>query len=459
VKAKRRALAERREMVGHTQETLAEFVGVEPTTVGRWERGETSPQPWSRPKLAEALAVSVEQLDTMLAEGQPVEQEPPGAGGFPDSDAAEDPFDDPERDPVLSTPWHHRGTVEAAVLLSGGVRVKRRDILFLTGMALTAPAHQWLIHDPGPLMSGLAGRRVSPTLADRFTDMIPELRAMDDVAGGGSVLSLAQQQFGVVAELLDQASYDEPTGRRFHVVLAELGQLCGWAAYDDDQQGLAQRYYVTALRAAHSGDDRPLGAHILSCMAEQAARQGRPAEAVTLIETALAGVRGQQTPCLLAELHIRQACALAALRDVSACTTAVSRARAYVEPREEDPPWLYWVRRAEITSFAGICLLQVGQADQAAALIEEGIALFDESCVRDRQICLARLAEALAQPGKQRDLDAAAGRGMEAIRLAEGLDSNRSADLLRDLSHQLSPHAKVPAVRDFLERSREFAQT
>ncbi|MBV9140856.1 MAG: helix-turn-helix transcriptional regulator [Pseudonocardiales bacterium] len=38
---KRRAFAERREVVGHTQETLARFVGVEPTTVGRWERGET----------------------------------------------------------------------------------------------------------------------------------------------------------------------------------------------------------------------------------------------------------------------------------------------------------------------------------------------------------------------------------------------------------------------------------
>jgi DNA-binding XRE family transcriptional regulator len=260
VKAKRRALAERREMVGHTQESLAEFVGVEPTTVGRWERGETSPQPWSRPKLVEALAVSVEQLDTMLAEGQPVEEEPPAAGELLDSDPAEDPFDDPERDPVLITSWHHRGTVEVAVLLSGGSRVKRRNVLFLTGTALTAPAHQWLIHDPGPLMSALAGRRVSTTLADRFTAMIAELRTMDDVAGGGSVLSLAQQQFGVVADLLDQASYDEPTGRRFHVVLAELGQLSGWAAYDDGQQGLAQRYYVTALRAAHSADDRPLGA-------------------------------------------------------------------------------------------------------------------------------------------------------------------------------------------------------
>ncbi len=115
--------------------------------------------------------------------------------------------------------------------------------------------------------------------------------------------------------------------------------------------------------------------------------------------------------------------------------------------------------QADITSYAGERLLRLGQADRAAVLIEEGIALFDESFIRDRQICSINLANALAQPDKQRDLDASASRGMEAIRLAECLDSNRSADLLRDLSHQLSPHAKVPAVRDFLERSREFAQT
>ncbi|MGH3428637.1 MAG: helix-turn-helix transcriptional regulator, partial [Mycobacteriales bacterium] len=70
---KRRAFAERREIVGHSQEALAETVGVKPTTVGRWERGETWPQPWCRPKLADALAVSVEELEAMLTEGQPVE--------------------------------------------------------------------------------------------------------------------------------------------------------------------------------------------------------------------------------------------------------------------------------------------------------------------------------------------------------------------------------------------------
>jgi hypothetical protein len=86
---------------------------------------------------------------------------------------------------------------------------------------------------------------------------------MEDVAGGGTVLSLARRKFGWVAGLLDQASYDEPTGRKLHVALAELGQLAGWGAFDSGQPRLAQRYNVAALRPAHSADDRPLGAHIL----------------------------------------------------------------------------------------------------------------------------------------------------------------------------------------------------
>lgn len=233
MKAKRHAMAERREIVGHTQETLVEFVGVELTTVGRWERGETSPQPWSRPKLAEALVVSVEQLDTMLAEGQPV------AGGSRDPDAA----DEPEQDPVLIAAWSHRGTVEVATVLSGSDdRVKRRVVGSLTGCALTAPAHQWLMREPEPLVSGLAGRRVSAELVDRLPGMLAELRARDDVAGGGDVLPLAQYHFGWVTGLLNRASYSDAIGRKLHRALAELGHLVGWACNDTGQDGLAQRY-------------------------------------------------------------------------------------------------------------------------------------------------------------------------------------------------------------------------
>lgn len=55
---------------------------------------------------------------------------------------------------------------------------------------------------------------------------------------------------------------------------------------------------MAGLRAAHSADDRPLGAHILESMAYQAAREGHPAEAVTLVDTAVAGGgAGRQQAC------------------------------------------------------------------------------------------------------------------------------------------------------------------
>jgi DNA-binding XRE family transcriptional regulator len=59
-------LAECRHAVGYTQESFAEKLGVDRTTIGRWERGAQSPQPWQRPDLAAALNISLDHLDDML---------------------------------------------------------------------------------------------------------------------------------------------------------------------------------------------------------------------------------------------------------------------------------------------------------------------------------------------------------------------------------------------------------
>ena len=66
---KREHLAQRRKAVGLTQEQLAERLGVERTTVVRWECGQTQPQPWLRPKLAAALGVSADRIEELLAVG------------------------------------------------------------------------------------------------------------------------------------------------------------------------------------------------------------------------------------------------------------------------------------------------------------------------------------------------------------------------------------------------------
>ncbi|MGH4007647.1 MAG: helix-turn-helix domain-containing protein [Pseudonocardiaceae bacterium] len=65
---KRHRLVSIRKAAGFSQERLAEVLGVERTTVMRWERGETRPQPWARPKIARTLGISDQALSELLGE-------------------------------------------------------------------------------------------------------------------------------------------------------------------------------------------------------------------------------------------------------------------------------------------------------------------------------------------------------------------------------------------------------
>ena len=65
---KRPRLVQRRRVAGLSQEALASALCVERSTVVRWESGDTRPQPWLRPKLAQALGVSLDELDGLLTE-------------------------------------------------------------------------------------------------------------------------------------------------------------------------------------------------------------------------------------------------------------------------------------------------------------------------------------------------------------------------------------------------------
>ncbi|GAA2215248.1 hypothetical protein GCM10009850_107150 [Nonomuraea monospora] len=64
---RRQRLIQRRKTLGFSQEKLAFAVGVERSTVVRWEGGEREPRPWQRPKLARVLEVSLDELDEYLA--------------------------------------------------------------------------------------------------------------------------------------------------------------------------------------------------------------------------------------------------------------------------------------------------------------------------------------------------------------------------------------------------------
>jgi len=90
--AMREGLAQRRKALGLTQEDLATLLDVDPSTVFRWEHGQSEPLPWIRPKLARVLKVPVNRLAELLAADVPVRsgtrgrqiprQLPPVVAGF-----------------------------------------------------------------------------------------------------------------------------------------------------------------------------------------------------------------------------------------------------------------------------------------------------------------------------------------------------------------------------------------
>lgn len=64
--ARRDALAARRRALGLSQQDVADAVGVERSTIARYEQGKVEPRPWYRPLLAETLRVTLEQLADLL---------------------------------------------------------------------------------------------------------------------------------------------------------------------------------------------------------------------------------------------------------------------------------------------------------------------------------------------------------------------------------------------------------
>jgi hypothetical protein len=193
-------------------------------------------------------------------------------------------------DDGLDQRWTVSRALAALASVVDADAMERRHFMALTGLPLTAVAHQWLF-DPARVAASVLDKRVDHALVDDLGQVVEARRRMDDALGGGTLLPSVREDLRLVVAMLNNAAYTEEVGKRLHGVAAELGRLAGWFAYDSEQPALAQRYYLAALRAAHVSGDRAIGANILGLMSIQAAQSTNPRDAVTLGESALQAER------------------------------------------------------------------------------------------------------------------------------------------------------------------------
>lgn len=354
----------------------------------------------------------------------------------------------------LDVPWNQAGTVELLNAVRGD-RVLRREFLSIAGLPLLTPALEWTKIEPGELVRATRGGQVSTGLVALIESQISAIRRLDDSVGGEQILGITDSAFALVADLLRQSSYRSDLGRRLHVALAELAQLAGWASYDLGDHGQSQRHYLTALHAAHTADDRPLGARILSCLAYQAAARGYAQDAITLADCAQRGLGDKATPTVRSLLAAAEARAYAVAEDGRSFGHALNRAEHELERarREDDPSWSYWHDAANIAIDSGSDFGRLGQFRAAERRLREGFALRPDY-VRDRAVYLPDLADIQRQQG---DLDAACATASEAYRLGTELGSARALNGVRAFRAKLSRHTAARPVADFLTLTASLA--
>ncbi|POX46115.1 regulator [Streptomyces sp. Ru72] len=277
-------------------------------------------------------------------------------------------------------------------------------------------------------------------------------RALDNAYGGGHARQALVRYLEHEAEPMLRGTYGEQTGRRLFAAAADLTRLAGWTSYDIGAHGLAQRYFVQALRLAQAAGDRMYGAYVLVTMSRQAVYLGHGREAVQLARVAQQGVGTSAPPVVQALLHAVEARGHGVLGEVRACTSSLVRAERALEsarPGEEVPYWARFFDEAQLADEFGHCHRDLQQYRAAIQHAERSLQLRAPGYARSRLFCRVVLATARLGLG---ELDQACQLAAEAAGQAAEMRSVRATEYVRDFERRLEPYKDAAPVRGYRDK-------
>ncbi|MFJ8849369.1 regulator [Streptomyces sp. NPDC102437] len=320
---------------------------------------------------------------------------------------------------------------------------------------------------PAPLAAGLPGapgvprqrqserapgQRVSGGDVAALRSVGELFRALDNTYGGGHARQALVRYLEHETEPMLRGTYGEATGRRLFAAAADLTRLAGWTSYDIAAHGLAQRYFVQALRLAQAAGDRAYGSYVLITMSRQAVYLGHGREAVQLARVAQQGIGSSAPPVVQALLHAVEARGHGVLGEARPCTTSLARAEHALEiarSGDEVPHWARYFDEAQLADEFGHCHRDLQQYRAAAQHAERSLQLRSPAYARSRLFCRVVLASARLGLG---ELDQACALGAEAAQQATEMRSVRATEYVRDFERRLEPYRDAAAVRGYRDR-------
>ncbi|WP_433271488.1 hypothetical protein ACQPZF_12525 [Actinosynnema sp. CS-041913] len=320
----------------------------------------------------------------------------------------------------------------------------------LSTSVLVQPSRDWLIAGPDPAVPGHGPAAVGMADVAAVRATTAAFVDLDHRFGSGRIRPVVVHYLDSVVSRLLGDSCGESTGRQLFGVAARLTELAGYMAVDTGRPGLAQRYYIQALRLAQAADDRALGGYVLaSGMSRVALLLGSPREAVQLARVARDGSRGRSTPTAEVACHAAEARGHALLGDVRACEDAVGKAIEALEPGDPGrrPDWGAHVDRAYLAEELARCARDLNRPASAARWSREAL----QGCLpgrsRRRALRLLLVASVELESG---EVDQSRATAAQAVKVLRDLYSAQCTGDLEAFCGRLAALGRPEDARELL---------
>lgn len=308
-----------------------------------------------------------------------------------------------------------------------------------------------------------AGNRAGRAELDALRDMASMFTALDERHGGQHGRSAVVQYLrSDVADLCRASFATEAEHREALSLAATLVYLCGWKAYDADEHGLAQRYYLQGLALTREAGNDLHTAWLMRIMAHNGMDLRRPQHTLNLAEAALDRVRGRVSPATEALFAVTRARALATAKRGPEATAQIRQAQDLVltgDPEDADVPFwaaLWGAPRATVASHVGKTFEALG--DHAHAEQHYAASARARPDGGHQRITALDLAAQGREQAAQGHLEAACSTWGQALDMFGGVRSSRAAKQITGMRKQLRVFDQrgVKAARDLDERARSW---
>lgn len=422
---RRQRLIERRKALGYSQEALAEQISVDRCTVARWERGESEPQPYIRPKLARLLQVTPQELGALLVSSLSEGQAGSSVQAIPATDIV--------GQAVLGR------TMDVDELDD----MNRRELLRLLSVAgtLATLPHAGKASDDG------RGALAEDSDIDQYELLNAHLWQVFALSTSKRlVYPLVRQQLRLLTDALERA-HSEALHTRLCVLTGDLFQLAGEICFDSNQYTDAAYCYTLAANASKEAAGYDLWACALARHAFISIYERRFMNAIPMLDAAShIAARGDSQLSTRYWVAAVQAEAYAGLGDFDACTRALDTAEQ-VRGLQGAPAPGGWLRfdGSRLAEERGTCYIELGRPQLAETPLNE--ALGQSTSLRRR----GSILNDLAMLGLQcHDVERAVHYGSMAVELAEQTGSagyiGRKLQSLRIQLEPLMSNARVSGL-------------